>query len=401
MPCSCVFKCDANLPWRGVDTAVKIFLVRKLDGAGGPQASSYQSHWLNNLCNNNPEILGCVDSQLCVRVGFLVDCWKRSKDWFTIRQKIVGMADDVASDDEDVPCCDDPMLMSSSFATNLQSRSVEPALKRPATTTTKTKKSSNSASTSTKEAAHTDPLSPPPIKRETTKTTTMTISTTAPDSAVLSPFRVIRQAVASAVRTHEEKYEADFNNEDQHGEYIVTFCSEEEVGKKVASCVIIIRPNTHPDDIKVLKATVSDQSIHIVRPAKSKAYLQHSSKWLALLEKNKGPLKANRLMNSLKTVVTKLKRRDRTKTTHIDFRAHNFHLSNEHFNDGAAERELKMIPLPFTYDMNIGQEKRTITETVCVWRAYIQDTLTDVEDEQTQDTDSYDLMLKMMNGASI
>ena len=195
----------------------------------------------------------------------------------------------------------------------------------------------------------------------------------------------------------------NFNNEDQHGEFLVTLCTDEQVDKKFASCVVVARPNTRTTDLPLLKATVSDQAIHIEGPATSKPYLEHADKWLGVLENNQQGFHASKLLSVMKALVTKQKRGKRIKTTTINFNSHNMILSNEHFNRGIiGEKELKMIPLPFTYDMTIGNERRKVTELVCVWRAYIEGSLQEVEEENNTTTDSdYELMLKMMNGATI
>ena len=220
--------------------------------------------------------------------------------------------------------------------------------------------------------------------------------------SLASPFRLVRAAINS-VRKHVESYDADFKNEDQHGEFLVTLCTDEEVVKKFASCVVVIRPNTRTADLPFLKATLSDQAIHIEGPATSKPYLDHSDKWLGILNTNQQGFHASKLLSVMKALVTKQKRGKRIKTTTINFSSHNMILSNEYFNRGiTGEKELKMIPLPFTYDMTIGNERRTVTELVCVERAYIEGSLQDVEEEANTTTDSdYELMLKMMNGATI
>ena len=59
-------------------------------------------------------------------------------------------------------------------------------------------------------------------------------------------------------KEHIESYEADFDNEDQHGDYLTALCLNEKIrkGRMQGSCVVIIRPNTHPSEIPFLKAEI-------------------------------------------------------------------------------------------------------------------------------------------------
>ena len=191
-----------------------------------------------------------------------------------------------------------------------------------------------------------------------------------------------------------------------HGEYLVGFCSEEKVDKKHASSIVVVRPNTHPEDVRILKAKVSDDgySIEIISPSKCKSYLAHSAQWLGKLKTNEERFKAHKLGATLQAMVTKLKRKTRTKTTTISVKHLDIELSNENFNVGAGNNELAMIPLPYTYEMELGKKgnKSKVTEVVCVWRAYVVNSEHDVdEDAPPVEGGDYDIMLKMMEESTI
>ena len=192
---------------------------------------------------------------------------------------------------------------------------------------------------------------------------------------------------------------------------MVGLVTEEPIGKQTASYVVIARPNTKPEDVKLLKGKLlGDSTVQLVGPAKSSSFVEHSDKWLATLGQNEVKLHAAKLKSRLKAICTKIKKKGKAgsaaklKTTTISFAKSGITLSNEFFSPGAAEYELNMLPIPYTYETKVGDitENKT-TEVMCVWRAYIVDSVEDVEEDDTAPVadDDYDLMVQMLNGNTI
>ena len=105
------------------------------------------------------------------------------------------------------------------------------------------------------------------------------------------------------ILAHEEHYDADIDNEEQHGEYLAGLCTDEELGKKQASCIVIARPNTNPKDIKHLKAKFTGNTVTITGPAKSTPFLDHSSKWLGVLSAKSDKFKSKKLQTTMLKMV--------------------------------------------------------------------------------------------------
>jgi hypothetical protein len=195
----------------------------------------------------------------------------------------------------------------------------------------------------------------------------------------------------------QESYDVDLDNEEAHGEYLVGLCSEETVGKKTASCLVICRPNTHPEDVKLLKATVKADGVEIVGPAKSKSYLTNADGWMKILKEKRGDFNATKLVTTLTSIVTKLKRATKTKTTCISVKELDLSLSNEYFSPGAAEGMLQMLPIPYNCERIIGSSKDVkVTEVMCIWRAYIVGSEQDVEEDGGDAASEYDMLLELM-----
>jgi hypothetical protein len=59
-------------------------------------------------------------------------------------------------------------------------------------------------------------------------------------------------------------------------------------------------------------------------------------------------------VTTLTSMVTKLKKSAKTKTTYISLKELDLMLSNEYFSPGAAEGEINMLPIPYSYEMDVG-----------------------------------------------
>lgn len=351
--------------------------MEEIHNAGGPQVSNHKLRWLMVFCSANQDHCGCPPSDGRRRVKMLVDCWKRS-NWPDVRQNLIAFSNGCSAIVK-TECCENPMPSLISLFPLPQATS-PPATKKP-------------------KPSHTTPKPAPATKPKSQLGTTDAMT----NPALGSPLRLIQSAAAASEREHLETYTADFENEDQHGEHCVSLCTEENIGKKMVSCVVIARPNTHPDDIALLKAKVVDgRYIQIEGPAKSKSHLEHSAKWLGVLETNKECFQATKLITALKSMVTKFKRTQRSKTTKNDFAKTGFDIGNEHFAGSDGEEALAAMPIPHTHDKTINKEKRTVTEVMVVWRAFIVGSLQDIEeDAPSSSTSDFDMMVQLMNGAKI
>ena len=80
-----------------------------------------------------------------------------------------------------------------------------------------------------------------------------------------------------------------------------------------------------------------------------------------------------------------------------------FELSNEHFNDGVDDAsQLKMIPCPYKSKQTVNGTDQEVTQVICIWRAYIVGTLSDVTAEKAKKPKTdYEMMLELMGGAKI
>lgn len=205
---------------------------------------------------------------------------------------------------------------------------------------------------------------------------------------------------------HEECHEANLDNEEMHGEFLVACESDEKVGRKHASAIVICRPGTSPGEVNSFKASVSGDTILIVGPATSKSFLANSAQWLAKLKKNEKMFKATKLVSTLQALTTKLKKKkEKTKTTHISFKDLGLELSTKCFNEGQPDGQLMMIPLPHSCETTVGKKKNDASEVVCVWRAHIAGSEHEVEEEQTTNTDNgnnqCERMLKLMEDSAL
>ncbi|CAB9513752.1 hypothetical protein SEMRO_610_G175160.1 [Seminavis robusta] len=221
-------------------------------------------------------------------------------------------------------------------------------------------------------------------------------------SVLGSPVRILKGAGNNGTKDHEEFYDVDLSNEEMHGEYLVTLCTDELITKKDgstchASSIVVARPNSKPADTKLLKATVSTDSIEIVGPAKSSTYLGSSKEWLGLLEKNKKRFSASKLGTTLTALVTKMqKKKANTKTTILSVKDLGIKLSNQYFNDGCQDGALKMVPLPYSYEANVGKTTFKVTEAMVIWRAYIESSEDEVSNQAGTGSEDYDLLVHLL-----
>ena len=204
-----------------------------------------------------------------------------------------------------------------------------------------------------------------------------------------------------------EIYEADFDNPSCHGDFLVGISTNEKVcqGKKLASAIVIARPNTHPGEIPYLKAVAESGAIKIQSLAHPESYLKNKDKWMKCLEDNADAFEATTLVTTLNTMMTRQAKANKVKpelkTTTISLKECKLVLANDHFAN--EEWELNMLPLPYSYEITFGGEMYRFMETMCVWRAYIQGTEEEVQEESQAagGDDNMSTLEKLMKGTKI
>ncbi|CAB9531145.1 hypothetical protein SEMRO_3283_G346160.1 [Seminavis robusta] len=371
------YSCDMDLPTEGLEMETKAFLLQQLDERGGPRACNRQNKLLNNLCSEFPATLGITGSVRRARTSYLVDRWKRDQDFGTTRANLLASFKLLSLQ------CPQPKQEDLDEATADQvpeettSTAVVPVVKKSKATTKPVKVKS----------------SPSIKKKATNKQPDATMS-----ANIGSPIKLI---LSSANRDEQDKdlevyFDIDLENEEAHGDYLVTMSTEERVGKMQASAIVVVRPNVAPEDIKSLSATYTKDSISIIGPSKMQGFLEAASGkdgWLTCLKKVEGRFEAAKLHTTLKSMVTKLKKKNRNKTTYISLTDIGIAVSNEYFSPGCPKGKLKLIPLPYKTK---GKNGESVTRMLAVWRAYIVGTLGAVEEED-QTAGDEDLLNELLN----
>ncbi len=350
-------ECDVSLPPSGIELENKVFLVQLLDIDGGPAANNRKTRLLSKYSKLYPDRFGVKGSERYKRSKWLLDRWKRN-DFTEIKASILSLA-----------LNPNPVSKLSCYFSPQE----EPSSKSAAKPKAKPKPA---------------PKSPPTITRKM-----------APKFG--SPFRLVRGNVED--KDHFESFNVDFNNPHHHGDYLVALCTEEPIGNKHCSCVVVARPNTHPSEVPYLSATVTSDSITL----KSRtSFLDESAQWLDVLKENQDYFKATKLVTTMTAMCTKLrgenKKPPKMKQTTISFKDAGFELSNEHFNDGCIEGALRMVPLPYKHKASFAGEEFYYSETMVMWRAFVVGSEEVITDPTVAAGNSdMDILEKLMKGSKI
>lgn len=213
-----------------------------------------------------------------------------------------------------------------------------------------------------------------------------------------------------------ESYFADFNNPQNHGDFIIGSSLNEKVknGKWQASAVVVTKPNTHPSELPFLKAVSTGNTLEITSLAHKGEFLAQKVKWMKLLEDNKDFLEADTLLASLNTMCTRIKKgrdpnrkRDDTtplrpvlKKTIIKVEKAGVTFSHDYF--ALKDGSLDLLPLPYSYDVKIADETFSYSESMVVWRAYIEDSAEPVDDEDgASQNPTMDRLALLMKGTKL
>lgn len=178
----------------------------------------------------------------------------------------------------------------------------------------------------------------------------------------------------------------DLENPDAHGEYLVELVTDELVGTKSASAIVVSRPGTRPEEVPFMKANVSDcgKKIILSAPSKVNGCMLEPSKWIKVLADNQNTFHMDRTVQSMQTTVTKLTQKTsnnepRMKTTTIDITGLGFTLSNEYFSPGHVNNHLMLLPIPCKRKLkDENNVEYTDVEINAIWRAFIEDSEQDV-----------------------
>jgi hypothetical protein len=173
----------------------------------------------------------------------------------------------------------------------------------------------------------------------------------------------------------------DFSyDRDTYGDLIVAEIIDEEVGSNYVNGFVVLLPSQDSRDVSKLEARLISESnqIEVLHPTLRYGFLNHSSGWIGNLEGKKDKLNAGKLVKTLKSLVTRIKkgRKATMQKTIITFPEN---VSNEYFNPGAPEGVLVAVPLPYVFEHEFSSKKSKKTtkmkwtETVVMWRVYMVD----------------------------
>ena len=213
-----------------------------------------------------------------------------------------------------------------------------------------------------------------------------------------------------------ESYVFDFENPENHGDFLVAMLVNEKVanGKKQVSSIIIAKPNTHPAEVPFLKAVSIDDSIILTSLAHKYDFIRKKKQWLDILKDNSDALNSEVLLvTTMTSLCTKLvdngddddkKKAPTLKTTTITgFNKAGFSLAHDYFTVG-NDGELDLLPLPYHYSLDGAEKKFTYSECMVIWRAYIDGTKIKVKAEKKKNASgnaAMDRLTALMKGTKI
>jgi hypothetical protein len=179
--------------------------------------------------------------------------------------------------------------------------------------------------------------------------------------------------------------------------------------KKQVSSIVIVKPNTHPNEIPHLKAVSTGNSIIITSLANRDEFINNREKWIKMISDNKEEFEASQLVTTLESLCTSLEKTDKKpdpilKTTTISGidKVLGITLAHDYFAD-ISTGELDLIPAPFTYKGTLAGTEYLYCESVVVWRAYIDNSETAVKNEKKKKGANANMerLTKMLQGTKI
>lgn len=179
---------------------------------------------------------------------------------------------------------------------------------------------------------------------------------------------------------------------------------DEEVGTKYCNGYAIVIPGVDVRDVSRLKARIigrDSNKIEVTCVAARHGFQNHSSEWIGTLESVQKKVHANKLVKTLLSMVTHVKKRKENTLKKIVVTFPD-ELSNEYFSPGAPDGQLTILPLPYMFEHE-SHSKRTgrttkfkSTEATVLWRAFIVDSDRDIEEVAGADDDIMDQMADML-----
>ena len=161
------FECDQDLPYESLEIENKIFLLQLLDIEGGPQANNRKTRLLAKFTAAYPSRFGVRHSERYYRTKWLLDRWKRDKNFPETKKALLASALSPSCE----PSCIRPYSQPSSLF-NIQDQ-------KPAAKTKPQPKGKKEAPAPTKKSPPAPPAttstavqSPPPLKKKASVTMT-------------------------------------------------------------------------------------------------------------------------------------------------------------------------------------------------------------------------------------
>lgn len=180
---------------------------------------------------------------------------------------------------------------------------------------------------------------------------------------------------------------------------------DEEVGKKYCNGYAIMIPGADVRDVSRFKAKIigkDSNKVEVTCVTTRHGFQNHSSEWIGTLESVQKKVNATKLVKTLKSMVTRVKKRKENNLKKIIVTFPD-ELSNEYFSPGAPEGQLSILPLPYIYEHESHSKKTQkttkfkSTEAMIVWRAFIVDSDRDIEEvAAASDDDIMDQMADML-----
>lgn len=211
---------------------------------------------------------------------------------------------------------------------------------------------------------------------------------------LVSHYSFLLRLIAALVEYTEEAYKFD-PSEEIYGDLCVIRCTDEVAKPNYIDCYAILQPAVDIRDVPHLKATFTDSNkVEVITVGTRHTFKNNSNGWLKVLETLQDKLNATKLVSTLRSSMTTLKKTQHIKRITITF---DEELSNEYLNPGAPEASLTLVPLPYIYSHETTSKKTKKTSQyknteVCVlWRAFVVDSERPLGEDEA-DSDVEDLM---------
>jgi len=196
------------------------------------------------------------------------------------------------------------------------------------------------------------------------------------------------------------------SDHDIYGPLVITeFIDEEVGGKKFVNGYAIIVPGADTRDAPSIKAVIhsSKNKVDVTLVATRHGFFNSAEAWLQNLDKVKKKFDAVKLYKTMKTLLTRIKRKKASNKHAVKVRiTFPEELTNEFLNPGAPEGILTMLPIPYVFEHESKNRttnkvtKLTTMEANLMWRVVVVDSDRDMEEDAATDDDLSGLMGDMI-----